>query len=287
MRKMLFLFSTIMLLTVPTACTDTNKEAEPSEETKVTPVETELVKKADLTVEQSVLGQVVPKKQVPVLFEMPGEVTEVKVRPGDEVSKDTTLATIKTQQGSFSVKAPIAGTVGQLAFDEDEFYDGETPFAVIFDAEEVKVQFSVTPEMKDKFTLEKEYTTKIQDRDYKAKVVKIESLPNETGQYELIASIDNSKGKIELGSVAEVFLKERLQKDALIVPTEAVITDSDESYVFVVEGDTVKKVAVDVLEIQTEETAIDGKVKEKDEIVVNGHFLLSDGSEVEVIKEGK
>lgn len=141
--------------------------------------------------------------------------------------------------------------------------------------------------MKDKFTLEKEYTTKIQDRDYKAKVVKIESLPNETGQYELIASIDNAKGKIELGSVAEVFLKERLQKDALIVPTEAVITDSDESYVFVVEGDTVKKVAVDVLEIQTEETAIDGKVKEKDEIVVNGHFLLSDGSEVEVIKEGK
>lgn len=287
MRKMLFLFSIFMTITVFTGCADTAEETETTEEATTTPVEIEKIKKSNLTVEQSVLGQVLPNKQMPVIIEQPGEITEVKVKPGDEVKKDESLGTIKTQMGSFSIKAPISGTVGQLAFEKDDFYDGETPFAVVFDEETIKVQFSVTSEMKDQFKLEREYTTEIDNKSYKAKVTKIESLPNEAGQYDIVATIDNEKGKVTLGSVAEVFLKETLEKDALIVPTEAVITDSDESYIFIVEDSKAKKVSVDILETQSEETAIEADVKEKDEVIVNGHFLLADGSEVEVIKEGK
>lgn len=64
------------------------------------------------------------------------------------------------------------------------------------------------------------------------------------------------------------------------------MTDSDEAYIFVVDGDVAKKVVVEVIETQTEETAIDGEVDEGVDVIVNGQFTLTDGSEIEVIKDG-
>lgn len=287
MRKVLFLLSTILILATFTACNDSDETSPSETEDTVTPVEVEKVKKGDLSVEQTVLGHVLPEKQVPVLVQQAGEITDVKVKSGDEVKKNERLATIKTEMGSIAINAPVAGTIGQLSLAKDDFHTGEEPFAVIFDDETVTVQFSVTSTMKNKFKVEKSYKATIDDQKYDAEVKRIESLPNETGQYDLIAHIDNEDGKITLGSVAEIAVKDRLEKDALIVPTEAIVTESDETYVFIIEDDQAKRVSVDVLETQTEESAIEADIKEKAEIIVTGQFLLTDGSKVEVIKEGK
>jgi len=287
MRKMLFLFSAIIMLFIFVACSNENDDNASEVEETVTPVETEQVKKGDLTIEQTIFGSVLPKRQIPVMVEQPGEITDLKVKTGDEVQKDERLATIKTPMGSIQIKAPSAGTVGQLALEENDFYNGEEPFAIIFDDETVTVQFSVTSEMKDKFKVDKKYKTIIAGKKYEAQIKRIESLPNETGQYDVVAHIDNEKGNIQLGSVAEVGVKDVLIKDTTLVPTEAIVTESDETYVYIVEDSTAKKVAVEILETQTEETAIEADIKEKIEIITSGQFLLTDGSEVDVIKDGK
>lgn len=287
MRKMLFLFSAIIVLFLFTACNDSEDEDSAEIEETVTPVEIEEVKKGDLTIEQTVFGHVFPKKQTPVLVQQPGEITDVKVKTGEEVKKNEGLATIKTEMGSISINAPVAGTVGQLTLEKDDFHSGEDPFAIIFDDETVAVQFAVTSKMKDKFKVDKKYKANIDEKEYDAEVKRIESLPNEAGQYDIVAHIDNEKGNITLGSIAEVAVKEALEKDALLVPTEAILTEGDETYVFIVEDDKAKKVAVEVMESQTEQSAIEADIKEKAEVIVTGQFLLTDGSQVDVVKEGK
>lgn len=287
MRKMLFLFSVIIVLFFISACNGTNDSETSEVEQSVTTVEIGEIKLGDLTIEHTVFGHVLPKKQIPVLPQQPGEITDVKVGIGDKVKKDERLATLKTQMGNIAIKAPIAGTVGQLTLEKDDIYNGEDPFAIIYDAETVVVQFSVTPEMKKKFKIDKKYKTAIASKTYDAKIHQIESLPNEAGQYDIIAHIDNEKGDILLGDVAEISVKDVLKKDTLLVPTEAIVTDSDETYLFIVEDSKAKKIVVEVLETQTEQSAIEADVKEKAEVIISGQFLLTDGSEVDLVKEGK
>lgn len=287
MRKVLFLFSAIIVLFFISACNETNDNENSEVEQSVTTVEIDEIKLGNLTVEQTVFGHVLPKKQTPVLPQQPGEITDVKVKTGDEVKKDERLGTLKTQMGSIAIKAPMAGKVGQLTLEKDDLYNGEDPFAIIYDAETVVVQFSVTPQLKKKFKVEKKYKTLIAGETYDAEVQRIESLPNEAGQYDIIAHIDNEEGDISLGEVAEISVKDILKKDTLLVPTEAIVTDSDETYIFIVEDSKAKKMIVDVLETQTEQSAIDADVKEKAEVIISGQFLLTDGSEVDVVKDGK
>lgn len=287
MRKVLFLFSAIIVLFFISACNETNENENSEVEQSVTTVEIDEIKLGNLTVEQTVFGHVLPKKQTPVLPQQPGEITDVKVKTGDEAKKDERLGTLKTQMGSIAIKAPMAGTVGQLTLEKDDLYNGEDPFAIIYDAETVVVQFSVTPELKKKFKVDKTYKTLIAGEKYDAEVQRIESLPNEAGQYDIIAHIDNEEGNISLGEVAEISVKDVLKKDTLLVPTEAIVTDSDETYIFIVEDSKAKKVIVDVLETQTEQSAIDADVKEKAEVIISGQFLLTDGSDVDVVKDGK
>lgn len=287
MRKMLFLFSAIILLFTLSACNETNDGESPEIEKRVIPVESIHVETGDLIIEQTVFGHTMPNKQTPVLVQQPGEITDLKVKNGDTVKKDERIGTIKTEMGSFAIKSPVAGEVGLLKLEKDDFYNGEEPIAIIFDAEIVAVQFFATPEMKSKFKEDKKYKTVIDEKEYDAEVKRIERLPNESGQYEIVAHINNEKGHILPGSIAEISLKNVTKKDALLIPTEAIISDSDETYVFIVDGSTAKKVNIEILETQTEQSAVKGDLKDKDEVIISGQFLLTDGSEIEVVKEGK
>src|SRR5699024_3882676 len=140
--------------------------------------------------------------------------------------------------------------------------------------------------------------------------------------------IDNKNEKISPGTTGKIAMKETKVKKGLLVPTEAVLQEADENFVYIVQDgkakkimvevietqteytaikgdvdtkdavivnghfvynvqdDNGKKIMVEVIETQTEYTAIKGDVNTKDEVIVNGHFTLTDGSEVEVIKDG-
>jgi len=287
MRKMPFLFLLTIMLLVVAACGEADDESTSSSEDSVTSVEIAQVSKGDLTTEQTVFGHVLPNSQTPVLPGQAGEITDLKVEPGDDVKKDEALATLKTAMGNITVKAPIAGTVGQLSLNQNDFYNGEDPFAIIFDDEKLLVQFSVTSSMRDKFKVDKTYKTTIDGKEFDTKIKRIESLPNEAGQYEITGQIENEDDDALLGTVAELSVREVLEKDTLFVPTEAIVTDSEETYMFLVEDGKAKKLVVEVLETQTDNTAIEADVKEKAEVIVNGQFLLTDGSKIDVIKEGK
>src|SRR5699024_3048918 len=214
MRKMLFLFILTIMLLVVAACGETDDESTSSEDS-VTSVEIAQVSKGDLTTEQTVFGHVLPNSQTPVLPGQAGEITDLKVEPGDDVKKDEALATLKTAMGNITVKAPIAGTVGQLSLNQNDFYNGEDPFAIIFDDEKLLVQFSVTSSMRDTFKVDKTYKTTIDGIEFDAKINRIESLPNEAGQYEITAQIDIEYEDSLIGSIADISVKEVLEKDTL------------------------------------------------------------------------
>lgn len=286
MRRRGFTVFILLIIFVLSACGGAEEENK-KEEDLITSVETEAVKKGDFTIEKKLYGSISPSIQHPVLLSAPGEVTTLKVKNGDKVQKDDHLATVKTEMGSQTIYASKAGEIAHLRVEEGAFQSNEEPLLVIADLDTLLLSFSVTPSTRDQFKKEDTIHVQIDDKKYEATIQSVDTLPNETGQFIVEAELDNEKRAITPGAVGQIVVTEERVKDTLIVPTEAILTEGNESFLFVVRGDIVEQVVVDITNTQSKETAIKGDLKKGDQVVVNGQFTLTDGSKVEVMKEGK
>ncbi len=188
--------------------------------------------------------------------------------PEDEIVEET-------------IEAPSNGTVASLSQSTGTFVTGDAPLMMLIDLTKIKVQAKTTQQTRTLFKRDQEVNVEINDKTYTGKVLEIDPLPNENGEFILNVSVDNSDGKINSGEVAQITLERKLKEDVLIVPSEAVITTEDESYVYTIKDSRAKKVTVEVLETQTDETAIKGDIKEKEKIVIKGQSLLSNNINVE------
>lgn len=288
MRKLVsgfIIFLTISLLLVACGQDDSENKSETEKET-VTPVETVVAQSGDLIINKTVYGRTSPIKQVPVLLQQAGEIDVLKVENGDYVNKDDHIATIKTAMGSQKINAPKAGEIANLQASEGMFVSNEDPLALIVDLDELNITFSVTSDIRELFKKEQKLDVSIEDNKYKATIATIDTMPDETGLYPIEAKVENKDNVILPGMIAQLIVPEKKVKKTIIVPTEAIITESDDTFIFVVDDAVAKKVAVEVKETQSEQTAIKGDVNKNDQIIVSGQLTLSDGSKVNVVKEG-
>ena len=286
MKKRVLLTGIIILALILSACGNSNNDTENETETDAISVETTEIKKGDLTSEKSLYGQTQPIEQTPIMLTQPGELDELKAKNGDDVKKDDSLAVIKSEAGKQTIKAPKKGVVANMPDSTGDMVSNEEPFAMIIDLDDIKIHATATQKMRDLFKTDQEVTVKIDDEDYTGEVLALNPLPNENGEYELNVKVENEDEKIKTGESAEITTDKKLEKDALIVPSEAIVTSEEEDFVYIVEDDKAKQIKVDIVESQTKETAIKGEVSEEDNVVINGQSLLSDDVEVEVKKDG-
>jgi len=98
--------------------------------------------------------------------------------------------------------------------------------------------------------------------------------------------LDNADGLIKAGMMAEVSFTAAKSEDTIVLPRNAVITKDDETYVYVVEDGTAKKVMVE-LGIEAGETIeITKGLKDGDDVVTKGQTYISDGEAVNVVNAG-
>lgn len=284
MRKLVFVicFGVLFILA---ACGE-DEETEEVEDAEPTPVEVGKVEKGDFNIKKTMYGNTTPKKQQPVTLEQPGEVTTLKVKNGDKVKKNDHLATVKTPTGDIKVEATTDGTIAQLSVSEGSMASNEDPLLIIADLDTLMIQYQVTAKARDLFKEDKELSVTIDGEKYKAKVTSIDAMPGESGQYAVELELDNKDEDVLVGEPAQVSVTEKKVKKTKIVPTEAIITEGDEKFVYVVHDDEVERVFVEVEETQTKESAVKAdELKADDEVVVNGHFTLTEDAKVTVQKE--
>lgn len=276
----------IMILGTVLLVACNNDDEEKTEENPVVPIEVAEATIGNIIDEQTVYGRTAPMKTTPVTITAPGEVDQVEVKNGETVKEDDLIAKIKTQAGTVNVNAPADGEVAKLLAKEGDFVSNEDPLAVVLDMDDMEITIDVTSNVRKLFKQDKEYDVEIGDKAYKAVVETIDSLPNDTGLYDIFLTVENEDHKITAGDIAGVSVSATAVKDALILPTEAIIEESEGAYVYLIEDDQAKKVDVQVLEMRSDFTAIEADIKEGDQVAINGQLTLEDGSKVEVVKAG-
>lgn len=286
MRKLFLTMAAITLISVLAACNQNEDTSEDGKEETATPVETAKVEKGNLVIEKQLYGRTTPASTTPITLQNPGEITELKVENGEMVEEDDLIATIKTARGNQNIYASKKGEIAQLNAEEGSMVSNSEPLALIADFDSMKLNFTVTTDTLDLFEKEDSFTATIDGEEYDAEITSISTMPNDMGLYPVEATVKNKDDAVLAGMIAVMNVPESRIKDTIILPTEALVTESGETFVFVIENEKAVKKNVTVKETQSAETAIDGEVKAGDQVVTNGQLTLTDGSEVNVVKEG-
>lgn len=284
MKRILIFLAAVFLLTMLVACNE--DEVEEEKET-IVPVETVEAKEDDLVIHKTVNGRTEPKNITPIVIQNPGEIDVLEVKNGDKVKEDDLIATLVTQVGKQNIYAPKNGEIANLDVKEGDMTSNEDPLAIVIDLDEVTIKFNVTSNDRSLFKLENKQTTIINDEEYEAEITSIGTMPGETGLYEVEAVTDNKDNNILPGMVAVMQIPEKRVKEAIIVPTEAIVEEIEGVYVYIVKDDKAVKTEITVKESQSDKSAIEGEVEVGDEIVINGQLTLFDGAEVDVVEEGE
>lgn len=283
MTKNVLKIMAICLIGLLVACSNNNTDEDKTE--SIIPVETITAQEDEIVVNRTLSGRTAPNRTTPVMVEVPGEIEELNVENGDKVEEDEVLATLKTPAGNQDITAPKSGEVAELELDEEDVATDSDPFAVIIDMEKLKINYDVTSNVRSLMEKDMILDTVVDDETYETTITSIGSIPGETGLYPVEGVVENVDDQLIPGLVVKTSVPEKRIKDTIVVPTEAIIEESDGAFVYLVEDNVAVKTEITIKESQSDVTAIEGDVKVDDEVVINGQLTLSDGREVEVVEE--
>ncbi|NIK11826.1 efflux RND transporter periplasmic adaptor subunit [Alkalibacillus almallahensis] len=287
MKKwMIMLVAALMVLA---ACSGESQDEEEDVETE-TPVETVAVKQEDFTETRSFSARVMPNDQSPVMAQAAGEVEEVMAERGETVEEDDVLLEYQTQRGLLELVAPMDGLLTNFNYAEGDMLTTEEPAGMVIDRDPMIFQFQVTQSNRNLFSEGDTVTYDVSQADAtgEAEITYVASSTSDNGMFNVEAEADQPDDTIPSGLTGQIQLDHVVAENALIVPTEAVIERSGQSFVFIMEDGQAKEVNVSIIQKQSAETAIeveDEQLAADDAVISSGQLTIEDGSNVRVVEE--
>lgn len=196
---------------------------------------------------------------------------------------DTALENVD-QAGN--VIAPQAGTLVTMNAVENSFISNAMPLAVIDGADQMKVTVSVSETLVPKIAAGDSadvYVSAI-DQSFTATIRSVERAANvQTKLYTVTLAVPADVGGLLSGMFADVTFHTDISENAIVVPTEAILTSGSTQYVYVVENDAAKYVEVATGLTGNGVTEITAGLTEGQQLVTVGQAYLSDGAAVRVV----
>ena len=196
------------------------------------------------------------------------------------------LDTLRKSIGDCTVTSPLTGVVTQRTVEIGGFASAAAPAYVVMDLSKIKVEVGVSETVLNTIKIGDKVDvtmTAVSELPLEGTVSTVSPAAGQTGMYTVKIELDNSKGLIKSGMMAEVNFTAESAEDTIVLPRNSVITKDDETYVYVVKGGVAKKVMVE-LGIEAADTIeITKGLKDGDDVVTKGQTYISDGEEVNVV----
>ena len=192
---------------------------------------------------------------------------------------------IQAQIAKTAVKAPFSGKIGLRSISPGTYLTPTILVAKLVNTSKLKITFSI-PE---------KYATQVKSgsiidfnvsgstKVYNAKIYAIEpEIEVATRTLQIRAIADNSDGKLLPGTFADVKLPLNIIKDAIIVPTEAIVPVQDGKKVFIANMGKAKEVKVEATTRTDASILILSGLKAGDTLVTSGVMSLKDEAPIKV-----
>ena len=291
-KKILMVLAAVAVLVVLANLPKRKMELPPVEETVYT-VKTQQVEKKDLQEFLRINGTVKAENTISVYPDIGGKLTRVPVTLGSYVKKGQVIAEVDpSSPGSHyavsPVYAPIEGYITSLPLTTGTTVSTSTEIAMIGNINKLQIECKI-PESKIA-VLKNGLTALVGLEAYKtesfpAHVFRISPIVDETSRTKQVYLIfDTNDERINAGMYVKIHLNTVLHENALVIPTDAILTENGKQYVYVYNTDnTVTKRGITTgATVDGEAEILDG-LSETDVIVVNGMQVLSDGVSVRLV----
>jgi membrane fusion protein (multidrug efflux system) len=211
---------------------------------------------------------------------------EYDIARADYKSTQAQSQLIKAQISKTSVRAPFAGKVGLRSISPGIYITPSVLVAKLVNISKLKITFSIpekyASQVKTNTTLT--FTVEGSDEKFTAKVYAIEpEVAVTTRTLQVRAITENSKGKLLPGTFANVELPLSILKDAIVVPTEAIIPVQNGKKVYIAKNGLAKEVMVETATRTDASILILSGLKAGDTLLTSGVMSLKDEAPVKVI----
>lgn len=213
------------------------------------------------------------------------------------LSTKAQVQNLETQLDYSTIRAPISGRVGTISLTLGNTVKANDTQALVTinKIKPIKVQIPVPQRYVSQLqqALAKG-DVKVIAKDTSEQILgeglitsKENALDETTRNLSFRATFVNDHEKLWPGMFVNVQIILSIESQALVVPNEAIQPGQKQSYLYKIVGDKAKKIPITLKNTEGEFTIIDGEVKPQEQVVIDGHLRLKDGSTVDITTESK
>lgn len=185
-----------------------------------------------------------------------------------------------------NVTAPMDDTLVSMNAVENSFISNAMPLAVIDGADRMKVTVSVSEALVPKLRIgdTADVTVSAANQSFTAVIRSVEQAANmQTKLYTVTLTVPAEVGGLMSGMFADVTFHTDTSENAVVVPTEAILTSNGTQYVFMVEDGSAKYVEVTTGLTGSGVTEITSGLEAGQTLVTVGQAYLADGDSVRIV----
>ena len=192
---------------------------------------------------------------------------------------------IQAQIGKTTVRAPFSGKIGLRSISPGTYVTPTTLIAKLVNTNPLKITFSIPEKYATEINKNNEITFTVPNiaEKFKAKIYALEpAIEATTRTLQIRALTDNASGKLLPGTFANIELPLKNIKDAIIIPTEAIIPIQDGKKVFIANNGKAKEVKVETLTRTDAAVVITSGLKIGDTVLTSGVMSLKEEDAIKV-----
>lgn len=193
---------------------------------------------------------------------------------------------IQAQIGKTTVRAPFAGKIGLRSISPGTYVTPATLIAKLVSTNPLKITFSIPEKYATEISKNNTITFTVPNvkETFTAKIYALEpAIEATTRTLQIRALTDNSSGKLLPGTFANIELPLKNIKDAIIIPTEAIVPIQDGKKVFIANHGKAKEVKVETLTRTDKDVVITSGLKIGDTVLTSGVMSLKDEADIKIM----
>ena len=192
---------------------------------------------------------------------------------------------IQAQIAKTSIRAPFSGKIGLRNISPGTYVTPTTIFTKLVSSSQVKISFSIpekyASEIENNATIT--FTIPNNPQKFSAKIYAIEpEIETATRTLKIRAIADNSNGKLLPGTFATIELSLKNIKDAIVIPTEAVVPIQNGKVVYIANNGKAKEVKIETLARTSKDVVVTSGIKSGDTLLTSGVMSLKDEADIKV-----
>lgn len=198
------------------------------------------------------------------------------------------LAAARLNLERCDITAPMSGVINSVPVSRGDIVAFGDPVAQLLKIDPLKADVAIpevdAPQVRDIAGSRLTFSA-LGGKEIYADKIFFSSQPREPAMvYILRLRLDNAEGEILPGMFARAEIIKRNLPDSIAVPLYAVITRDDQKFVYVVEGDNVRKQEVRTGILEGWKIRITSGLSPQDEVVIVGHRGIEEGQQINIVK---